>query len=110
MMNRPQTPPPSSSTSPQPQPHARSRAKKLTNKQRIEARYAANAVHLSPTNSSGRPPVLSSKQVDEIEAFVISSPEHRQLTYFELDYAYLSHLSHFGASEKVIQRAMSRSE
>ncbi|KAI0992446.1 hypothetical protein K3495_g15739 [Podosphaera aphanis] len=127
-MNRPQTPSPSS-TSPQSQSHARSRAKKLTKEQRIEVRtlaregysyqkiarrlqvtyhqahYAANAVHLSPKNSSGRPLVLSSEQVDEIEAFVISSPEHRQLTYFELAYA---HFSHFGVSEKVIQRAMSR--
>ena len=70
-----------------------------------QARYAANAVHFSPIKSSGRPLVLSSKQVDEIEAFVISSPEHRQLTYFELAY---THFSHFGVSEKVIQRAMSR--
>ncbi|KAI1001237.1 hypothetical protein K3495_g6962 [Podosphaera aphanis] len=125
-MNRPQTPPPSSTSS---QSHARSRAKKLTKEQRIEvrtlaregysyqkiarqlqvtydqARYAANAVHISPKNSSGRPLVLSSEQVDEIEAFVTSSPEHRQLTYFELAYA---HFSHFGVSEKVIQRAMSR--
>ncbi|KAI0994486.1 hypothetical protein K3495_g13696 [Podosphaera aphanis] len=125
-MNRPQTPPPSSTS---PQSHARSRAKKLTKEQRIEvrtlaregysyqkiarrlqvtyhqARYAANAVHLSPKKSSGRPLVLSSEQVDEIEAFVISSPEHRQLTYFELAYA---HFSHFRVSEKVIQRAMSR--
>ncbi|KAI0995387.1 hypothetical protein K3495_g12790 [Podosphaera aphanis] len=70
-----------------------------------QARYAANAVHLSPKKSSGRPLVLSSEQVDEIEAFVISSPEHRQLTYFELAYAYFSH---FEVSEKVIQRATSR--
>ncbi|KAI0997188.1 hypothetical protein K3495_g10998 [Podosphaera aphanis] len=101
-MNRPQTPPPSSTS---PQSHASSRAKKLTKEQRIEARYAAKAVHLSPKNSSGRPLVLSSEQVDEIEAFVISSPEHCQLTYFELAYA---HFSHFGVSEEVIQRAMSR--
>ncbi|KAI1001991.1 hypothetical protein K3495_g6212 [Podosphaera aphanis] len=70
-----------------------------------QARYAAKAVHLSPKKSSGRPLVLSSEQVDEIEAFVTSSPEHRQLTYFELAYA---HFSHFGIREKVIQRAMSR--
>ncbi|KAI0998359.1 hypothetical protein K3495_g9836 [Podosphaera aphanis] len=70
-----------------------------------QARYAANAAHLSPKKSSGRPFVLSSEQVDEIEAFVISSPEHRQLTCFQLAYA---HFSHFGVSEKVIQRAMSR--
>ncbi|KAI0998448.1 hypothetical protein K3495_g9749 [Podosphaera aphanis] len=70
-----------------------------------QAHYAANAVHLSPKKSSGRPLVLSSEQVDEIEAFVVSSPEHHQLTCFELAYA---HFSHFGVSEKVIQRAMSR--
>ena len=69
-----------------------------------QARYAAKAVHLSPKKSSGRPLVLSSEQVDEIEAFVISSPEHRQLTYFKLAYA---HFSHFGVSEKVIQRKIS---
>ncbi|KAI1001861.1 hypothetical protein K3495_g6344 [Podosphaera aphanis] len=128
-MNRPQTPSPSSTSL---QSHAHSRAKKLTKEQRIEklvgensgprrlqltkdrattpsdlhqARYAANAVHLSPKKSSGRPLVLSSEQVDEIDAFVTSSPEHRQLTYFELAYAYFSH---FGVSEKVIQCAMSR--
>ncbi|KAI0993256.1 hypothetical protein K3495_g14928 [Podosphaera aphanis] len=76
-MNRPQTLPPSSTS---PQSHARSRARKLTKEKRIE--------------------------VDEIEAFNVSSPEHRQLTYFELAYA---HLSHFGVSEKIIQRATSRS-
>ncbi|KAI1000500.1 hypothetical protein K3495_g7694, partial [Podosphaera aphanis] len=125
-MNRPQTPPPSSTSL---QSHAHFRAKKLTKEQRIEvrtlaregysyqkitrrlqvtyhqARYVANAVHLSPKISTGRLLVLSSEQVDEIEAFVKSSPEHRQLTYFELAYA---HFSHFGVSEKVIQRAMSR--
>ncbi|KAI1006579.1 hypothetical protein K3495_g1645 [Podosphaera aphanis] len=95
-MNRPQTPPPSSTSL---QSHAHSRGKKLTKEQRIEvrtlaregysyqkiarrlqvtyhqARYAAKAVHLSPKNSSGRPLVLSSEQVDEIEAFVTSTPE-----------------------------------
>ncbi|KAI0998305.1 hypothetical protein K3495_g9891 [Podosphaera aphanis] len=95
-MNRPQTPPPSSTSL---QSHAHSRAKKLTKEQRIEvrtlaregysyqkiarrlqvtyhqARYAAKAVHLSPKKSSGCPLVLSSEQVDEIEAFVVSSPE-----------------------------------
>ncbi|KAI0992211.1 hypothetical protein K3495_g15975 [Podosphaera aphanis] len=70
-----------------------------------QARYAENAVHISPKKISGRPLVLSSEQVDEIEAFVTSSPEHRQLTYFELAYA---HFGHFGASEKIVQRAMSR--
>ncbi|KAI0999100.1 hypothetical protein K3495_g9095 [Podosphaera aphanis] len=104
-MNRPQTPPPSSTSL---KSHAHSRAKKLTKEQRVEmktlaqegysyqkiarrlqvtyhqARYTANAVYFSPENSTGRPLVLSSKQVDEIEAFVKSSPEHRQLTYFEL--------------------------
>ncbi|KAI1004521.1 hypothetical protein K3495_g3694 [Podosphaera aphanis] len=103
-MNHPKTPSPSSTSL---QSHAHSRAKKLTKEQRIEARYAANAVHLSPKNSTGRPLVLSSEKIDEIEAFVISSLEHRQLTYFELAYA---HFSHFGASEKVIQQATSRSE
>ncbi|KAI0998107.1 hypothetical protein K3495_g10084 [Podosphaera aphanis] len=123
-MNRPQTPPPSSTSL---QSHAHSRAKKLTKEQRIEnsgprrlqlpkdrattpsdyhqARYAANAAHLCPKKSSGRPLVLSSEQVDEIEAFVISSPEHRQLACFQLAYA---NFSHFGVSEKVIQRTMSR--
>ncbi|KAI0992469.1 hypothetical protein K3495_g15716 [Podosphaera aphanis] len=127
-MNRPQTPPPSSTSH---QSHAHSRAKKPTKDQRIEvrtgtlaregysylkiarrlqvtyhqARYAANVVHLSPKKISGRPLVLSSEQVDEIEAFVISSPEHRQLTYFELAYV---HFSHFGVIEKLTQQAMSR--
>ncbi|KAI0993231.1 hypothetical protein K3495_g14953 [Podosphaera aphanis] len=110
------------------QSHAHSRAKKLTKEQRLEvrtlaregysyqkkarrlqvtyhqARYVANADHLSPKKSSGRSLVLSSEQVDEIEAFVILSPEYRQLTYFRLVYAYFSH---FGVSEKVIQQAMS---
>ncbi|KAI0995682.1 hypothetical protein K3495_g12497 [Podosphaera aphanis] len=58
-----------------------------------------------PKKSSDRSLVLSSEQVDEIEAFVVSSPEHRQLTCFELAYA---HFSHFGVSEKVIQGAISR--
>ncbi|KAI0997053.1 hypothetical protein K3495_g11134 [Podosphaera aphanis] len=35
-----------------------------------QARYAAKAVHLSSKKSSGRPLILSSEQVDEIEAFV----------------------------------------
>ena len=39
---------------------------------------------VSPRLSSGRPPILSPAQVDELEAFVCSLPETRQMSYLEL--------------------------
>ena len=39
---------------------------------------------VSPRLSSGRPPILSPAKIDELEAFVCSLPETRQMSYLEL--------------------------
>ncbi|KAI0996976.1 hypothetical protein K3495_g11207 [Podosphaera aphanis] len=67
--------------------------------------YTSENVDLSPKNSTGRPPVLRKSQVDEIESFVCSSPEDRQMSYLQLaNFAF----RHFGVSEKVIRREMKK--
>lgn len=69
----------------------------------MQVRHTFNTVNLSPQKPKGRPPVLSSNQVDEIEAFVRSSFESREMSYFQLAYVVFPHL---GVSEKVIRREM----
>lgn len=67
--------------------------------------YTLENADLSPKNSTGRPPVLSKSQVDEIESFVCSSPENRQISYLQLaNFVF----RHFGVSEKVIRREMKK--
>ncbi|KAI0999250.1 hypothetical protein K3495_g8947 [Podosphaera aphanis] len=67
--------------------------------------YTSENADLSPKNSTGRPPVLSNSQVDEIETFVFSSPENRQMSYLRLaNFVF----RHFGVSEKVIRREMKK--
>ncbi|KAI0992240.1 hypothetical protein K3495_g15946 [Podosphaera aphanis] len=98
-MNSPQTPS---------RPSCRQYPQRLTRDQRVQVRTLANEGYsrrkisqnlaisyrqvcytlknadLSPKNSTGRPPVLSKSQVDEIESFVCSSPENRQMSYLQL--------------------------
>ncbi|KAI0999002.1 hypothetical protein K3495_g9194 [Podosphaera aphanis] len=67
--------------------------------------YTLENADLSPKNSTGRTPVLSKSQVDEIESFVCSSPENRQMSYLQLaNFVF----RHFGVSEKVIRREMKK--
>ncbi|KAI0996975.1 hypothetical protein K3495_g11208 [Podosphaera aphanis] len=118
-MNQPQTPP----LSPAPRPYTQ----RLTRDQRLQVktladegysrqkiserlsitvaqvRYALKIKDLTPKKRSGRPRVLSTAKVDEIEAFVCLSSENRQIPYFELAHRVFQH---FGVSEKVIAREM----
>lgn len=60
---------------------------------------------MSPKKSKGRPPVLSSEQVDEIERFVTSSLVNRQMTYLELA---MGPFQSLGVSEFVIRRELKK--
>ncbi|RKF64439.1 hypothetical protein OnM2_018090 [Erysiphe neolycopersici] len=120
-MNQPQTPP----QSPRPQKYA----KRLTRDKRLQVRtlaqegltynviakrldithrqvqYAMNTAKLTPKKSSGRNSSLTSAQMDELENFITSSAEGRQMSYFEISNLVFPHL---GVSEKVIEREMKK--
>ncbi len=70
-----------------------------------QVRYAMNTTKLTPKKSSGRNPLLSSAQIDEVEAYITSSQEGRQMPYFEVANVVFPH---FGVSEKVIEREMKK--
>ncbi|KAI1005491.1 hypothetical protein K3495_g2728 [Podosphaera aphanis] len=70
-----------------------------------QVRYALNPSKLTPKKSSGRNPLLSSAQIDEVEAYIIFSQEGRQMPYFEVANVVFPH---FGVSEKVIEREMKK--
>ncbi|KAI1003685.1 hypothetical protein K3495_g4523 [Podosphaera aphanis] len=71
----------------------------------IQVRFALNTTKLTPKKSSGRNPLLSSPKIDEVEAYITSSQEGRQMLYFEVaNFVFL----HFGVSEKLIEREMKK--
>ena len=70
-----------------------------------QVRYAMNTTKLTPKKSSGRNPLLSSAQIDEVETYITSSQEGRQMPYFEVANVVFPH---FGVSEKVIEREMKK--
>ena len=46
-----------------------------------QVRWAIKAGHPTPSKRKGRPKIITSEHVDEIEAFVCSSREIRQMPY-----------------------------
>ncbi|KAI0997634.1 hypothetical protein K3495_g10554 [Podosphaera aphanis] len=70
-----------------------------------QVRYAMNTTKLTPKKSSGRNPSLSSAQIDEVEAYITSSQEGRQMPYFKVANVVFPH---FGVSERVIEREMKK--
>ena len=70
-----------------------------------QVRYPMNNTKLTPKKSSGRNPSLSSAQVDEVEAYITSSQEGRQMPHFEVANVVFPH---FGVSEKVFEREMKK--
>ena len=54
---------------------------------RLGLREVSKAIkrgYIMPPKTSGRPPTLTSDQVDELKEFVCSCRERRQMTYLEL--------------------------
>ena len=70
-----------------------------------QVRHSLNANDLTPVKCLGRPPILSNAQVHELEAFVCSSSENRQMSFFELAHRMFPH---FGVSERVIARGLKK--
>ena len=70
-----------------------------------QVQYAMSVENTEPQYSSGRPPILSSSQVDEIEYFIRLSPQNRRISFFQL-----AHLifRHFAVSENVIRRELAK--
>ena len=60
---------------------------------------------VTPKKARVRVPSLSSEEVDKVQEFVKSSPENRQMSYFELAYGKLKHL---GVSERVIKKELGK--
>ena len=70
---------------------------------RLDPRQVSKAIkreHTTPPKPSGRTPNLSSDQVDELEKFVCSCRESRQMTYLELA---MGPFKEWGVSEQVIR-------
>lgn len=72
-----------------------------------QARHSLNANDLTPVKCLGLPPILSTAQFDELEAFVCSSSENHQMSFFELANRIFPH---FGVSERVIARELRKRE
>lgn len=70
-----------------------------------QVRNALKANDVCPKKRSGRHSVLTSTQIDEIEAFVCRSSENRQMSYFELAH---NIFQRFGVSERVIARELKK--
>ncbi|KAI0991593.1 hypothetical protein K3495_g16594 [Podosphaera aphanis] len=70
-----------------------------------QVRYAMKTTKLTPKRSSGRKILLSSPQIDEVEAYITFSQEGRQMLYFEVANVVFPH---FGVSEKVFEREMKK--
>jgi transposase len=51
---------------------------------RRQVGYAIASKQVTPKKRTGRPPTLSKEQVDELEAFIRSSRNTRQMSYHEL--------------------------
>ena len=72
---------------------------------RRQVQYTMSVENTKPQYSSGRPPILSSSQVDEIEYFIRLPPQNRQFSFFQLAYFIFRH---FSLSEKVIRRELAK--
>lgn len=70
-----------------------------------QVQYTMSVENTEPQYSSGRPPILSSSQVDEIEFFVCLSSENRRMSFFQLAHFIFRH---FGVSENVIRRELAK--
>ncbi|KAI1003438.1 hypothetical protein K3495_g4768 [Podosphaera aphanis] len=68
-----------------------------------QVQYTLEKGSLTPTKRSGRPPVLSREQVDELERFVTSSRTAGEMSHFEL--AHFQFRS-WNVSERVIRKAL----
>lgn len=76
--------------------------KDIAQQLRLDPRQVSTAIkrgHM-PRKSSGRPPSLTSDQVDELEDFICSCRESRQMTYLELA---VGPFKEWGVSEQVIR-------
>ncbi|KAI1007019.1 hypothetical protein K3495_g1200 [Podosphaera aphanis] len=60
---------------------------------------------LTPHKPKGRKPTLSSGQIDEVEDFICSSPENRQMSYFKFAHSVFPYL---GVGEDVIRNEMKK--
>ena len=58
-----------------------------------------------PKKAPGQVSSLSSEEVNKVEEFVKSSPENKQMTYFELAYGGFKHL---GVSERVLKKELEK--
>ncbi|KAI0993749.1 hypothetical protein K3495_g14435 [Podosphaera aphanis] len=67
---------------------------------RKQVGYSLRRGSVTPKKARGRSPSLSSEDVDKIKEFIKESPEHRQMTYFELANG---PFKHSGVSERVIK-------
>lgn len=68
-----------------------------------QAQYAAFHAHpVTPRKKTGRPPLLTKEQADELEAFVCSSRQARQMSYLALSLVF----KHWGVSEYAIRYAL----
>ena len=70
-----------------------------------QAQYACAKEEENPTPHKGRPPILSTEQVDELEAFIRESPETRQMNYLELA---MGPFSYWGCSERLTSDALKK--
>ncbi|KAI1003719.1 hypothetical protein K3495_g4489 [Podosphaera aphanis] len=59
----------------------------------------------TPQKVRSREPMISSTDVDDIEAFIHSSLENRKMSYYELAYGPFQHL---GVSERVIKNELEK--
>ena len=70
---------------------------------RWQVQHTCSLKDVTPLPRCGRPRALSSTQIDELEAYVTSSPENRRKPYMDLA---LGWFRHWGASERVIRCAL----
>lgn len=49
-----------------------------------QVRHTIDAGHPTPSKKSGRKPILSAEQIDELEFYICSSRETRQMPYYKL--------------------------
>ncbi|POS82859.1 hypothetical protein EPUL_006124, partial [Erysiphe pulchra] len=71
---------------------------------RRQVKYTIYRGHVSPQKSKGRPPKLTSEQVDELEAFVVASSTNRRMSYLELAMQF----SKWNVGEGAIKGALAR--
>ncbi|KAI6249474.1 hypothetical protein HI914_02760 [Erysiphe necator] len=71
---------------------------------RRQVKYTIYRGHVSPQKSKGRPPKLTSEQVDELEAFIVASSTNRRMSYLELAMQF----SQWNVGEGAIKGALAR--